>query len=272
MSSNHVLAAHHEHSRTPSLGPSDSASQQHTQPDIDKAIDALLERVEAPSIRPQYLPITVLWDYGDCLKDKSEGVIVTHANRGRPKMNLAIRRPDGTKISAQEYGNIRQSADMFCLKLIDLMKSSSSGAPTSDIRRVKAAIKMLFAAEHKQAILDLEAEHKLLRLCSAHWKADHILSQAFSRRCDADRARGRRAASSSFSPSDVSSSQPLGASMPIRQADAAPMNMAKRAFELSPGPKSPSVSHTQKCCKDGVVVSGQKTVALVGGIKREYST
>ncbi|KAH9029645.1 hypothetical protein EDB85DRAFT_1891914 [Lactarius pseudohatsudake] len=42
--------------------------------------------------------------------------------------------------------------------------------------------------------------------------------------------------------------------------DAAPVNAAKRAFELSPGPKSPSALHAQKRSKDGIVaLFGQKT-------------
>ena len=56
-------------------------------------------------------------------------------------------------------------------------------APNGDNlkRQMKAAIKTLYNAEYKQAMLDLEAEHKVLCLCSFHWKADHMLGQTFLR-------------------------------------------------------------------------------------------
>ncbi|KAI9434415.1 hypothetical protein H4582DRAFT_1793231, partial [Lactarius indigo] len=184
--------------------------------------------------RPQFLPKEVLWYYEDCATDKSYGDIITKNNKYRPKMNLTIRRPDGSKVSAQEFANIRHSTAIISF------------------------IKHLFKAEYDRAILELEAEQRLLRLCYAHWKADTMIGQVFVRRNEVDaKAASNRARATSSRPSDDTSEPPLA---PVPQVwDIAPVNMAKRAFELSPGPKSPSASQAQKCSKDGVSLSGQKT-------------
>ncbi|KAI9432840.1 hypothetical protein H4582DRAFT_2082966 [Lactarius indigo] len=101
------LGPHTEGSRASSLGPSDSVSQQmRFDPTYDKAIETLLETVEPLPLRPQFLPKEVLWYYEDCTTDKSYGDIITKNNKYRPKMNLAICHPDGSKVSAQEFTNI----------------------------------------------------------------------------------------------------------------------------------------------------------------------
>ncbi|KAF8265293.1 hypothetical protein EI94DRAFT_359470 [Lactarius quietus] len=117
-------------SHTSSLGPSDSASKQGS---LDyavwlwQAVEKLLESVEQPAIRPQFLPKSVLWDYEDC-NDPAQGVIAAEANECRPKMNLAIRRNDGTRISNREYVNIRRAADIICTQLLNHIKSDPSSA------------------------------------------------------------------------------------------------------------------------------------------------
>jgi hypothetical protein len=260
-------------SRTPSsLGPSDSASQQQTSLDIamDTAIDAHLERVEPLSVRPRFLPTTVLWYFGDCAQDTSQGEIVTTQNPNRPKMGRAIRRADGTPISGPEYSNIRRSADILAQDLTRLINSDPRSATYvgEPKKRIRTLIKTVFMAEYKRAMLKLEAEHKLLRLCSSHWKADHMIGQAFSRRKDAERVMTTRVGSE---PSNVEDSRPPKPSTLIPQAlGATPKKVAKRVFELSPGPKSPSASHAQKRSKD-IIVSGQKTTSA-GPPDSEYLT
>ncbi|KAI9428865.1 hypothetical protein H4582DRAFT_2090797 [Lactarius indigo] len=253
-------------SRASSLGPSDSASQR-TRIDLeeDRAIELLLETVEPSSLRPSFLPLSVLWYYDDCKKDTSAGIIITANNRRRPKMSLAIRRPNGTPIEHQEYANVRHSADIIVQNLVKFVDSD----PRTDANggnsksRTKTFVKNLFSAEYRRAILELEAEQKLLRLCSFHWKADAMIGQAFLRRneIESKAAMNRgQAPSSGLNPSDANGSQPdLSPTAPIPQVLVpAPMNVAKHALELSPGPKSPSVSHAQKRSKDNLY-PGQKT-------------
>ncbi|KAH8995850.1 hypothetical protein EDB86DRAFT_3077415 [Lactarius hatsudake] len=233
------LGLHTEESRASSLGPSDSASQQ-MKFDLayDKAIESLLETVEPPSVRPHFLEKEVLWYYDDCATDKKYGDIITPMNMYRPKMNLAIRRPDGSKVSTQDT-------------------AMHANDPKS---RTKSFIRNAFKTEYNQAILELEAEHKLLRLCDVHWKADTLIGLIFLQRSlaksKAAAASNRAHAASSIPPDDTLELPPA----PIPQAqDVAPVNVAKHAFELSPGPKSPSALQAQKCSKDGIAPTGQKT-------------
>ncbi|KAH8979593.1 hypothetical protein EDB86DRAFT_3088674 [Lactarius hatsudake] len=257
------LGLHTEESHASSLGLSDSASQQ-MKFDLayDKAIESLLETVEPPSIRPHFLEKEVLWYYDDCAMDKKYGDIITPMNMYRPKMSLAIRRPDGSKVSTQEYSNIRRSAAMLIQRLIDLLVSDPSTAMhANDPKwRTKSFIRNAFKTEYNQAILELKAEHKLLHLCDVHWKADTLIGLIFLQRSlaksKAAAASNRACAASSIPPDDTLELPPA----PIPQAwDVAPVNVAKRAFELSPGPKSPSASQAQKRSKDGIAPTGQKT-------------
>ncbi|KAI9432913.1 hypothetical protein H4582DRAFT_2061278 [Lactarius indigo] len=59
--------------------------------------------------------------------------------------------------------------------------------------------------------------------------------------------------------SDLPYPLPPAQSIPQFQ-EPAPLNAAKWAFELSPGPKSPSASHTQKHSKDSALISRQKAM------------
>ncbi|KAI9447547.1 hypothetical protein H4582DRAFT_2051286 [Lactarius indigo] len=250
-------------SRTSSLGPSDSTSQQ-TRIDIvtDKAIENLLEGVEAPVMRPHFLPKTILWDFEDC-----------ETNKSRPKMSLALRHPNGTKISNIELSNMRHSAELIVQKLINFVQSDAwsaarSGGPNT---RTKTFIKKHFTAEYYRAVLDLEAEQKLLCLCSAHWKADTLITQVFLHRIAKVGAVTNSVPPTS--PSSNQSSEPPTAFIPQSQ-EVAPMKVTKRALELSPGPKSPSTSHVQKRTKDNIVpvVSRQALGSRVPPTQNQYPT
>jgi hypothetical protein len=250
-----------------SLGPSDSASQ-NAGSDIDKAaIEHLLKLVEAPSKRPSCLKPFVLWYHEDCQTDKTAGDIVTAANKHRPKMHLVICREDGSVISGPEFENIKHSAELLVERLIacvaknpQRMLVSTSKVPT------KSNVKKWFKAEYSQAIPELEAEQPYLHLCAAHWKADIMLGQAFMRKSDAENKRARTSEALSMPPPK----QPNCAPTQIPVSDVAPINAAKRALELSPGPKSPSASHSQKRSKDETKHSGQKNKGPSASSDREY--
>ncbi|KAH9022935.1 hypothetical protein EDB84DRAFT_1254284, partial [Lactarius hengduanensis] len=157
--------------------------------------------------RPQYLVKEVLWYSDDCATDKMYGDIITAQNQYRPKMNLAIRRPNGSKVSNQEFSNIQRSTNIAVQKLIDLVDSDPMHAGKS---QTKTFVITMFKTEYDRAILELEAEHKLLRLCYAHWKADNLLGQKLQRRSDAKKKAAR--AASSIPPDDTS--EPFTAPIP----------------------------------------------------------
>jgi hypothetical protein len=177
-------------------------------------------------------------------------------------MTLALRRPDGTKLSRQEFTNMRHSTDIIVQKLITFVMSSPLfDAVTS--RPTKTFIKTVFLTEFRQAMFELEAEQKLFRLCSGHWKADAMISQALLRRSEAQ-SKSQRERDRSSNPPDPNDSWPPAPSHSIpRASDRAPANAAKRALDLSPGPKSPSMMRTQKRSKDDIVHPRQPTTNLV---------
>jgi hypothetical protein len=115
----------------------------------------------------------------------------------------------------------------------------------------KTLARTLFKAEYCRAILELKEEHKLLRLCSSHWKADMMIGQAFPWANDAEVKMEPHCRPDLSKPPTA----PKPPTMPILQAS----NAAKRPLELSPGPKSPSVLRIQKRSKDNTAHSKQKT-------------
>ncbi|KAH9025244.1 hypothetical protein EDB84DRAFT_1243747, partial [Lactarius hengduanensis] len=182
--------------------------------------------------RPEFLPITVLWDFEDCKTDKTQGDIITKKNKCRPKMGMALRRPNGKVVSSLEYSNIRRSAEIIVQKLLNRVNSDSRSAACAS-GRIKTFIKKHFAAEYGQAVLDLEAEQKLLRLCSAHWKADAMITKIFVQRAKAEAEAKAKAEANSAPPTSPQSNQslePPTAFIPQIQ-EVAPMKAAKRAFE-----------------------------------------
>ena len=266
-----VLASRETNSRgSSSLAPSDSASQ----PKLDftvtgarASVEALLQSVEWPTTRPEFLPETILWDYDDCEKDTSAGLIVTEDNKRRPKMRFAIRRPNGTRVSDRDYRNIRTTTDYVVQKLLNSVISSPNYV-THPCKLNKTSIKTLFQAEYDQAVLELESKQKLLRLCSDSWKADTMIGQSLLRRAGGkSAAKGQRSSKSK----DSRPLEPSHATAASHVWDAAPANAAKRALEQSPGPKSPSTSRVQKRSKDGTVPSQPTSLnALVLSGDSEY--
>ena len=232
------------------LGPSDSASQSAASQSVDPAteraleVKRLLQLVEAPSARPSCLDPSVLWRQEDCETDKLHGDIVTEANKNRPKMHLTLRREDGSLLSTNEFNNVQISADLLATRLMELATQQNQNPGSK--RPTKLNIKKWFKTDYHQAILELEAEQKYLRLCSAHWKADNMIGQAFLRQSDAQRRRRNRETASM--PGSYNEGDPAPA--PIPASSVVPINAAKRAFELSPGPKSPSALQAQKRSKD----------------------
>ncbi|KAH9000681.1 hypothetical protein EDB86DRAFT_3075142 [Lactarius hatsudake] len=163
-------------------------------------------------------------------------------------MGIALRCPNGKVVSSLEYSNIRHSADIIVQKLINSVNSDPRSAACAS-GQIKTFIKKHFVAEYGQAVLDLEAEQKLLRLCSNHWKADAMITKVFLQQAKAE------AEVNSVPPTSPQSNQSLEPPTTFiwQIQDVEPMKAAKRAFELSPGPKSPSASHAQKRSSDNLI-------------------
>jgi len=94
----------------------------------------------------------VLWDYEDC-NDQTEDVIAMKLKTRRFKMST-FRRGDARRTLFPHDSSISST------RIRVLLCSLSICGPKSDIKKV-------FHAGYQQAILDLEAEQNILRLCSA---------------------------------------------------------------------------------------------------------
>lgn len=128
-------------------------------------------------MQPEFLEVTILWYPNDCETDKMEGNIITKTNPHWPKMHLAIHHADGINITKSEYNAIHAYVKMIIQNLMDLACSSLDPHLSNSKLPTKSQIKALLPTEFFQAILQLEAKHTVLCLCSSHWKAEAIISQ-----------------------------------------------------------------------------------------------
>ncbi|KAF8268983.1 hypothetical protein EI94DRAFT_1476306, partial [Lactarius quietus] len=117
----------------------------------------------------------------------------------------------------------------------------------------KSFVKSVFGAEYRQAILELEAEQKLLCLCTGHWKAEVMIGQAFLRRSDTEAKVATQRDRTTFptsnflpDPKDFLFTEPLFAAPNQQVWEVPPMKPAKRTLETTPGPKSSTASQVPK--------------------------
>lgn len=238
-----------------SLAPSDSASQCTPSNTDQAAVQHFLKLVEAPSKQPPCVHPSILWYSNNCTTDKTAGDIVIEANKYQPKTHLILCHEDGSILSSAEYDNIQMSVNLFATRLIELARANHQLCPPGSKLPTKTNIKKWFKHEYTQFLLELEAEQKYLHLCVAHWKADNFIGQAFQQQSDAEHKCRIHEASSMPSSQKQCNPAPTP-NIPV--SSMVTTNMAKHAFELGPGPKSPSALQAQKCSKDKSKSSGQK--------------
>jgi hypothetical protein len=124
-----------------------------------------------PATRPSEYPLEVLWSLEDCKNDPD--VRITPTNASRPPMEHAIRHPDGTMISSSEWSAIKATARMVKSDLLSLPPSRDRRA--KDRQKTKTYFRTYHPREWESALDKMETQQPLLALCSAHWKADHVL-------------------------------------------------------------------------------------------------
>ena len=127
-----------------SLRPSDLASQL----TMEKAIDNLLECVEPPSLCLCFLLTMILWDYKDCEKDTSQGVIITELNKHQSTMSCAVHCQDGSKVSNHEYKGIWHSADIVVRNLINSANSDPHATMDASMPQTKTFFEKVFKEEY----------------------------------------------------------------------------------------------------------------------------
>jgi hypothetical protein len=92
-------------------------------------------------------------------------------------MERAIRHPDGSMISNGEWSAIRTSARRIKETLYQLERPRQirgRGQPP----KTKSYFRKYFPAQWRAAIQEWEAEQPLLALCTANWKAEHVLGNS----------------------------------------------------------------------------------------------
>lgn len=152
------------HTRTASLAPTDSVSM------VPSA--TATPYLHQPAIRPSCYPPEILWSLNDSKTDEDVGS--SDGNLSRPAMARVIRHADGTDISPGEYNAIKATAHAIVYELNELVippsKPHLKGMP-----RTMRFYKQHMVREWNKAVADVEDQQELLTLCSAHWKAEHIL-------------------------------------------------------------------------------------------------
>lgn len=127
--------------------------------------------IHQPATRPAQYPAEILWSFGDCKDDPD--VVISASNQSRPSMERAIRHPDGKMITPSEYSAIRASARLVKLDLLNLPTPKDRLAKSRP--KTRSYYRTFFAREWQAAVDRLEQLQPLLALCSAHWKAEHLL-------------------------------------------------------------------------------------------------
>lgn len=128
-----------------------------------------------PATRPSQYPPEILWSLEDSKTDEDVGT--SEGNLSRPPMGRVLRHADGTDISTGEYNAIKATAHAIIYDLNELPIPPGK-AHLKGKNRTMRFYKSNMVREWNQAVLDAERQQELLRLCSAHWKAEHVLGAA----------------------------------------------------------------------------------------------
>lgn len=131
--------------------------------------------VHQPATRPPQYPQEILWSLEDSKTD--EDVAASKGNLSRPAMGRVIRHVDGSEITPGEYNAIRATAHAIAYDLNEIPippgRPGLKGKP-----RTMRFYKTHMLREWNQAVADAENQQELLKYCSSHWKAEHMLSAA----------------------------------------------------------------------------------------------
>lgn len=128
-----------------------------------------------PAIRPPEYPFEILWSLEDSKNDID--VASSDGNMSRPAMGRVIRHRNGDSISDGEYSAIKATAHALAYRLNQLPLPSGRPALKNQARTMRFYKKNM-VHDWDRAVADAENQQELLALCSAHWKAEHVLKAA----------------------------------------------------------------------------------------------
>lgn len=131
--------------------------------------------IHQPATRPAKYPHEILWSLEDSKTDLDVGA--SEGNLSRPAMGKVLRHADGTDINDGEYHAIKATAHAIAYELNQLPLPAGS-QKLKGLNRTMRFYKNHMVHEWNQAITDAESQQELLALCSAHWKAEHVIKAA----------------------------------------------------------------------------------------------
>lgn len=158
--------------RQTSLAPSDSMSMSSMPPPSVPYTAPSIQH--QPASRPPQYPQEILWSLEDAKLD--EDVASSEGNMSRPAMGRVLRHANGESISDGEYNAIKATAHTIAYELNQL--PMPQGRSHLGASRTMRLYKTYMVSEWNNAVARAESQQDLLLLCSAHWKAEHVIRAA----------------------------------------------------------------------------------------------
>lgn len=212
------------------------------------------QREPSASQKPAHLPDSVLWTFKGAQAIGSPAGF-SAANSYRPSFRKALRDSNGNVLDSALVSIIKRTAFNLAERIIALhpIKHQANKNQPREYYRTKCP-HLWYGA-----IILLEEQHRDVALCSAHWKADHLLGQAMAR-IKGPPKEGKRAHSAKTTRSDSDSSDNEG-KHPQQDAPATPQKPKRTANEVSPLHPGPTKRNRTGKCNCSLIASRTNTIS-----------
>jgi hypothetical protein len=187
--------------------------------------------------RPVDLPHSVLWLADDARQ--YEG-LTSESNKSRPKMELCIRRNDGSIISTAEFSALQALVRrIVSVNLTPLAVPKDPAA--SSTQRTRKWYRKWYPQNYLEVLGRLEDGEPLLTLCGGSWKADQLVGRHLYWLAEQAKKEGRatgqkRAASNEGDSLDFDEEWgDLGNVDTSRKADGGPVQKRRKKMTMGKG-------------------------------------
>ncbi|KAF4600291.1 hypothetical protein EYR38_004915 [Pleurotus pulmonarius] len=172
------------HASTPSLGPSDSISRtgNTSHVDVDDGEEELLAAYQVYLRRPDTLekppeiPDSVLWTFKSA-QDIGALAGLSAKNHYRPSFHKALRDAKGKVLDPAVVKLIKRTASSLADRILAIHPLDQVQV---DVKQIREYYRSKRPDLWYGSITVLETRHKEVALCSAHWKADHLIGQSIT--------------------------------------------------------------------------------------------
>lgn len=177
--------------------------------------------------KPAHLPDSVLWTFKSAQEAGAPAGLST-TNAYRPTFTKALRDSKGNKLDSSLVKLIRRTARHLSEHILARHPIEQVAV---DIKHIREYYRTKCPQLWYGSIVLLEQRHKEVGLCSAHWKADHLLGQSI---LALRQARKKQANGEIVSDPDSSDERPTTDGMSNLSSK------VKRPGDLSPSKPGPS--------------------------------